>query len=289
MRLYKEYDEDTLKKLQKVSLDILLDFDEFCNNNDIDYFGCGGTAIGAVRHGGFIPWDDDIDVGMTRKNYDKFVELSYKLNDKYKFISYENTTNFPLMTGRLALKGTKFKEECFRDLDFDNGIFLDIFCFDNIFDDDRKMRRQMLSAWLWGKLLILWYISDPVIYYTGFKAKLIKICCRIAHAFLRLVYRSSKPLYSRAHKYATCLRGKKTERVAYIFDPTPYTSIMRLSDIEPTKVLEFEGKEIRFPCNVEAYLKVRYGDNYMSLPPEDKRHNHPPYELEFPREHEKCT
>ena len=71
--LYREYDEETLKKLQAIELEILKDFNDLCDKYDIDYFGCGGTAIGAVRHGGFIPWDDDIDVGLLRKDYEKFL------------------------------------------------------------------------------------------------------------------------------------------------------------------------------------------------------------------------
>ena len=67
--LYKEYDEKTLHRLQQIELEILRDFDELCTENGLSYFGCGGTAIGAVRHHGMIPWDDDIDVGLLRKDY----------------------------------------------------------------------------------------------------------------------------------------------------------------------------------------------------------------------------
>ena len=74
--LYREYDSETLKKLQTLELEILRDFNDLCDKYDIDYFGCGGTAIGAVRHGGFIPWDDDIDVGLLRKDYDKFMKVA---------------------------------------------------------------------------------------------------------------------------------------------------------------------------------------------------------------------
>lgn len=283
--LYNEYDPATLKRLQDISLEILLDFDKFCSENGIDYFGCGGTAIGAVRHGGFIPWDDDIDVGMTRKNYDKFLALALeKLTDKYNVITFRTTENFPLMNARFTLKGTKFREDCFKDLEFDNGIFLDIFCFDNIYDDEKKMKKQMWKAWFWGKMLILWHIDTPVLYFKGFREKVVLFLCKIGHVLLRLFHRKPDRLFNRAEKYATMLKDEQTKRVAYIFDPTPFTSVVNLSDIEPTKTAKFEGYDIRFPNSIEAYLNVRYGSDYMTLPPEDKRHNHPPYELQFPED-----
>jgi lipopolysaccharide cholinephosphotransferase len=74
--LYKEYDEKTLHRLQQIELEILRDFDELCTENGLSYFGCGGTAIGAVRHHGMIPWDDDIDVGLLRKDYEKFLRIA---------------------------------------------------------------------------------------------------------------------------------------------------------------------------------------------------------------------
>lgn len=279
--LYQEYDPAILKRLQKTECEILFDFDSFCREHDIDYFGCYGTAIGAIRHGGFVPWDDDIDIGMTRENYDRFVELSHLLPDKYKFISRYNTDNFPMMTAWIILKGTKFR--VLKEPDIENGVYLDLYCFDHIYDDDRKMKKQMISGWLWGKLLVLWYIKEPTIYFKGYKAKLIHACCNIAHHLLRLVCRDPQFLYDKAYKHATELKGVKTKRVAYMFDPTPFTSIIAMSDLEPTREYEFEGRKIKFPANADNYLRLRYGD-YMMLPPEKDRHNHPPYELELPAE-----
>lgn len=280
--LYKEYDAETLKHLQKIELEILQDFANLCEKYDIDYFGCGGTAIGVVRHGGFIPWDDDIDIGFLRKDYDRFLEVAEKeYGNKYSILNAEKDPTYPLTTSRWILNGTKFKEECFKDLDCNFGIFLDLFCFDNISDDPKKMRKQMWSAWFWGKLMILRAIKKPTLYQTGFKSKVIYGCSYLAHYTLKLLHISPKWLYKNAMKHAQKYKNEKTKRVAYIFDPTPFTSVLKVKDILPTTHMEYSGVTIREPKKIEAYLNVRYGSNYMELPPEEKRHNHPPYELDF--------
>ena len=277
--LYREYDSETLKKLQTLELEILRDFNDLCDKYDIDYFGCGGTAIGAVRHGGFIPWDDDIDVGLLRKDYDKFMKVAEKeYPGKYKLLCAETNPNFPAMSARFYRVGTVFKEEAFKDLDFECGVFLDLYCFDNIADDEKAMKRQARSAWFWGKLLVLSSIEKPTIYYYGWKAAVFQFVLKLGYHTLRFFKASPEKFYKKAKKSATLYKNKKTKRVAFFFDPTPYTSVMNIDDILPTKRMNYDGINIRVPNRIEVYLEKRYGD-YMTLPSEDKRHNHPPNEL----------
>ena len=88
-------------------------------------------------------------------------------------------------------------------------------------------------------------------------------------------------MYQKAIRESEKYRDVHTKRVGYLFDPTPYTSIINKKDIYPTVKRKFEDIELRFPCRVEKYLERRYGKDYMNLPPEDKRHNHAPEELDF--------
>ncbi len=281
---YKEYDPETLKRLQHIELEILKDFSELCEKYNIDYFGMGGTAIGAIRHGGFIPWDDDIDVGLTRDNYDRFIEAVRKeYPDKYLIIDAETSKEFPLMNTRMALRGTAFKEETFRELNVENGIFLDIFCFENVSDNDFKMKWQILNAWFWGKILILKYIREPVLYVSGLTRHIVLIGCRIMHFLLKIFRVSKETLYRRTRHFSLKYNGTPTKRVAFMFEPGPFMSVLEREDIEPTRFYDFDGMKIRFPNKTEVLLERRYGD-YMTLPPEEKRHNHPPYELVFPEE-----
>lgn len=280
--LYREYDEATLKKLQKTELEILKDFDDLCRENGLSYFGGGGTAIGAVRHHGMIPWDDDIDVGMVRKDYEKFLRIAKqkKYSDKYRVINAETMENYPLMSTRWCKKGTKFKEDALKNIDGDLGIFLDIYCFDNIPDNEILMQIHAWRSWVWGKLLILYWLDEPVLYFGGFLGKAVTGICKAVHLGMRGLHVSPRWLYRHTKRVTSCYDGKETKRVNYMHDPRPCISIMDRKDIFPVKRVEFSGQEICVPANVEAYLERRFGD-YMTLPPEDKRHNHPPYELDF--------
>ncbi len=280
--LYREYEPDVLKKLQETELDMLKDFAELCEKHNIDYFGCGGTCIGAVRHGGFIPWDDDIDIAFTRAEFDKFIQIAKKeFAGKYNILNTETDPRYPLMTTRLIKVGTKFQEECFKNSKCEFGIFLDLYCFENIPDDERLMKKQAFWAWFWGKLLVMSAVSHPTVYETGIKKAIISVIAFIGYYCLKLVPNAKKLFYKKAKKAATKYNNQETERIAWLFDPQRYTSMILKKDVLPTKKMPYSGLEIRFPGKIESYLGKRYGPDYMTPPPEDKRHNHPPYILSF--------
>lgn len=275
------YSPDVLKKLQTIELGILEEFDQICQKNKIDYFLVGGSAIGVVRHGGFIPWDDDIDVGMSRKDYDKFLSIAKEeYSDKYTIVNNENNPRFPLMNTRWSLKGTEYKTEDLKDIPGEFGIFLDIFCFDNIPDDEKSMKKQATRAWFFGKLLVLSGVKRPTLYYYGMTAKILHFIFFIAYYALKILHLNSRFFYKKALKYALKYKDVSTKRFAYMFDPQRYTSIINKEDVYPTRRMKFESIEVNVPNRIERYLETRYGD-YMTLPPEDKRHIHPPYNLEF--------
>ncbi|MCM1179167.1 MAG: LicD family protein [Clostridium sp.] len=275
--LYKEYDAETLQSLKNIELELLRDFQKLCERHGLEYFAGGGTAIGAVRHQGFIPWDDDIDVNLYRDDYELFLKYAEEeYSDKYEIMNAETSDVYPLMSTRWMKKGTKFKEECFKDLDLDLGVFLDIYCFDNVPDDDKKMRRQGRSVWFLNKLMILKAVKKPVLYFDGWKAKVVYVISWIVHTLLNLFHVSNAFLYKQVKKELTKYNGQRTKRIAYYFDPTPFTSVIDFDDVFPTRKVPFEDGEMRVGCHVEKYLEKRFGD-YMKLPPEDKRHNHPPY------------
>ena len=131
-----KYDEDTLKRLKELNLVLLKEFIRICEDNDIEYFLDGGSAIGAVRHQGFIPWDDDMDIILFRDQYDKFMEVmkNYK-EDKFELISSTTKRDYVRWYSLFSLKGTKAGVYYDRNTDFTVAIALDIFVLDNIADN----------------------------------------------------------------------------------------------------------------------------------------------------------
>ncbi len=278
----REYDQPTLHRVQQLELMILRDFMQFCDQNGLQYFGLGGTGIGAVRHQGFIPWDDDIDIALPRKDYDTFVKLATEqLSDKYTIMNPENDPNFPLMTTRMMLKGTKFREESLKDIDCELGIFLDIYAYDQLSDDPKEYKKQCRDASILAKLLILRSVPFPVLAFKGWKAKLAHAATAVVHGAMVLFHISKPWLIRKCRAVATRYNdAPATERVGYLFYTDPSAEQYRCEDLFPLKKYPFEDLELPFGNNLDSNLSRIYGD-YMQLPPEDKRKNHFPYELDF--------
>lgn len=284
---YKEYEPETLEALQKLLIEMLSDLSFACEKHGIDYFGGGGTAIGAVRHRGIIPWDDDIDISFRYQDQDRLIEAVKKeFGDKYWFGNPELEKGFPYIPLHMCRTGTIFMESVYDDKSFNSGVFLDLYPYFDVYSDRKKAKKQILLAWFWGKMYVLYFASSPVLYITGFKKKLVLAGCKIANKLMHVAHVDPMWFYRKAMKYCTsCMKeGADSDSIGWFFDPSPYTSIIRKKDVYPTRHLEFSGLNIRFPHDVDKYLTNRYGD-YMTLPPENKRHNHPPFLLSIkPRE-----
>ena len=127
---FNEYDPKTLKHLQDVYLMMLKDFIKVCDENQIEYFLDGGSALGAVRHQGFIPWDDDIDIAMPRKDYDRFVHMCLD-DSRYKILSYETDEKYIYSFAKVVDSYTKLKE--WGTAEYEQlGVYIDVFPMDNL-------------------------------------------------------------------------------------------------------------------------------------------------------------
>ena len=126
-----------MKRAWAAQMEVFQVVSDICNRNGIRYFADFGTLLGAVRHKGMIPWDDDIDVMLPRKDFDKMIEVIKRdYSDKYSIANVETMKNYPLMTTRIMMKGTTFIEEPLKNIKCDLGIFLDVYPLDNISDDE---------------------------------------------------------------------------------------------------------------------------------------------------------
>lgn len=277
----KFYEPEVLARLQQEILSILDDFLKLCEEYHLEYFGIAGTGIGAIRHRGFIPWDDDIDIAMPRRDFEKFLKLvQKKMGDKYLVLNAKTCPEYPLMTTRLVKRGTVFIEEVMKDVDCPFGIFLDLYVLDNVSDNPVMYQVQSWAAWFVSKLMILRCIPRPTLAQKGFKAALIWSVCGLVNKCMNLLHVSPEGL--RRSCEAVCRRYEKqqTNRMAFLPDTSPYWNLVDKRKYHPLKKMEFEGRMMNFPGNIDEMLTNMYGD-YMKLPPVEKRKTHYPYRLVF--------
>lgn len=276
------YSAEDLKKLQQVELDMLRTVDAFCRKHDIGYFLDGGTCIGAVRHGGFIPWDDDIDLGMMREDYERFVRLfEEEPPEGYSIHTFQNTKNYSYMFAKVYREGTKFLARESLDAGLDSCIYLDVFAYDyvNPAMDEGELAKCINRAMLWQRMIYLYYTPNPAIQPTASFRALKRVLCRGAHKAVRLLF-SPEALAAKYDRFvARIAEGgspEASERICCVQD----FGSLRTDDVLPPQAVAFEGEPFLAPRDIDAYLTMMYGD-YMTLPPEDKRKTHSPEVLDF--------
>lgn len=278
---YREYEPEVLRKLQLVQLEILKDFIEVCKKYDLDYIMLGGTGIGVVRHQGFIPWDDDIDVAMPRKDYDRFMEVYKKeIGDRYKVLTPLIDKNYTCNVTHFQKKGTKFVPYISKHLKCDLCIDIDIFPMDNMPDDSKQRSRQLKRTWVLNKLIFLCGHPNPIIPWKGAKKKAAAFICAAVHYVLRFCHVSPKFLYKCLIKECTRYNHLDTKYINAFEVTMSDRAYLSKEEMYPLKEMLFEGIPVSMPNAYDTYLRRLFGD-YMQMPPEDKRVNHCPYMLDF--------
>ncbi len=260
-----QLDNETLEKVQMVELEMLIELDRICRKNNIRYTIIGGTLIGAKRNGGFIPWDDDIDVAMLRGEYEKFRKACKTDLDhsRFYFQDHRNTRGYRWGYGKLRRKDTLFLREHQEHMPYEQGIFLDVFPHDGVPNAYLARVLHNFQCFLIRKLL--WSEVGKVADKSGFKRKL----------YLLMSKASARKIFSSYHKLIHRSNQKQYKRVRALMFPTFGKEYgYKREWFEPGEDIEFEG--LRFQCmkGAEEYLRFSYGD-YMKLPPVEERKVHP--------------
>ena len=271
------YSNEELKKIQQIELKLLKVIAEICLNLGVEYFLIGGTALGAIRHGGFIPWDDDIDIGMTRENYNKFIEEAPKLlPSEYSLQTPSSEINTPYYYTKVRVNNTVFKEYCNRTLNINHGVYIDIFPFDNVPDDDSLSLRQFRKVQRLIRLFSLRQIPDISSRPTSFLTMLKSLIRRTIHCIVRVL--PYKFICRRLETEFTRYNNVYTSALACLNFPVIKTEYILKSDLYPLIKHKFEDSEFCVPNNYDKYLTTHYGD-YNTLPEQTKRFAHKPYEV----------
>lgn len=262
-------EKEILDKIHKVSLRILLVFDKVCRENNLTYFLDSGTALGAVRHGGFIPWDDDVDVGMPRKDYERFLQIAQEqLPEEYFLQTHDTDPAYKRNAAKLRLKGTIMQE--FENLPFEeNGLFIDIFPFDNVPSNKYCAKIYVGISRVFARFAR--FINSSRRHIQNSSRVL-----RVMQIFIRRIPESQIDRMNRV--YASYCRLFEYYETGYLTSHFYYmlinnTYIFDNAKMLPVREITFEGHSLKIMKDSNYYLRLMYGD-YMQLPPENKRHFH---------------
>lgn len=281
---------DTLISLQKCLLDILHDIDFTCKSEGICYYLSGGTALGALRHSGFIPWDDDLDINMQRKDYQKFcTALTKYFGDKYIVQHPGRSDNYCLTLGRIRLKNSVYRTR--EDINEPNaGIFIDIFLIDNTYDnpylrklhgvcclatgfalscrvffEKRKTYQKLLSSTKEAKRVF--FIKNTI----GFVLSIIPV---------------KKWAQLANFTYSFC----KNNRSLYVSIPSGrkhfFGELYNRESFCTTQLLTFEDMKAPVSLGLDDYMTKLYGPTFMVPPKPEDRERHIIFELQLPKKND---
>ena len=273
---YNEYDDETLKHLHSLELKILKEFIKICEENDLTYYMYAGSLLGTIRHQGFIPWDDDLDVVMFRDDFEKFKEIFIaNPHDKIKLLSCETEEDYFHLLSKLTLKDTLFEEKWVSQVNFHIGVNIDVFVLDDLSDNNFKRNYQLKKSFLYNKLLIMSKIKLDDLPFLS------KLITHTGYYILNLLGIKPKWLNKRCLNF---LKKYKNPNCEFVFDISAtaeeYPQIFNKKEFKKVKKAKFEDIEVNVPSNYDEILKSLYGD-YMKLPPEDDRYNHITETLDF--------
>ncbi len=242
-----------MKQVWAVQLDLLERFQTMCREHSLRYFAAGGTLIGAVRHGGYIPWDDDIDLVMMREDYERMLTVAPDyFEPPYFFQTVDTDVKYSRGHAQLRHSNTAaILPNEGRAFPFNQGIFIDIFPLDAVPDDPQARRRQQRTVRMWERLL------NAGVRYPAHEHK--TVLKNILHAAVSLIpYRW---IYRRMERAARRYNGTATERVGTVtFMPENERMHFCVADYAAVQSVPFEHTTIDIPAGYDRILRDQYGD-----------------------------
>ena len=252
------------KSLKKIELDMLVALDEVCKKINVTYFLAEGTLLGAIRHKGFIPWDDDIDVCMLRKDYEKFLSIGQQYLPAEIFIqTYDTDQEYSLGFCKLRNTDTTYIETSASRQEINHGIFIDIFPVD--YYPENRIKAAILEfkrKFLTYRITDAFYFSEVPKY--SFVGRLLRTLSRIAYPSARTALIKRDKLFKSV---------KESSLVCNYGSTWGKKEIMSYKVYHDSMDVEFEGHKLKAPIEADQYLRNLYGD-YMELPPVEKRVGH---------------
>ena len=263
---------DDLHRLHQVQVDILDEIVRICKKHGLQYFLIGGTLLGAVRHKGFIPWDDDLDIGMLRDDYERFLELcETELDDAYLLDCYKTNPKYSLPFAKIRRKGTVYEEEALSQIEgIPKGIWVDIFPLDNV-------RRKGGFGQAIQATVVSLLSGFVLVEQRGHRPRTLK--GRVARRVLSIL--GVEMSFRWLEKAMTFWNKSNTDFLVNLSSHYGYKKeTFHKCKFFPPQKLEFEGSLYDVPNDYDHILTTVFGD-YMTPPPKNQRINHRPVRIDF--------
>lgn len=261
--------EITLEQLKKIELDILIELHDICVAQNLNYSLGGGTLLGAIRHNGFIPWDDDVDVMMPRPDYVKFVDYCKTHETSFKIKCFETDKNYVDLSAKIYNPKTVIIDDNIAGNNDSIGVYIDLFVIDGLGNDYKSalkafrattFKRELLVAAQWKKFFRSktrpWYY-EPIRFVFFILSRFVN-----KQKTFEKIERKYKNIDFYSVNYVAAVGGAYRERE--INERRVYTDLIDV---------DFEGNRFKAIAAYDEYLKHNYGD-YMQLPPIEKRVSH---------------
>lgn len=254
----------SLSEKKLIMLEMLDEIDRFCRENNLTYFLVGGTLLGAIRHKGYIPWDDDIDIGLPREDYNKLIKYFVSLSGNVDIINVYNYHRYRWANTKAVDNRTKLIES--DDEKSAIGVFIDIFPFDGIRGDFCRVKNEVVKLSAWKHLLVLKHLK---INHRRSKLKNLLIIIGKVIGIIpdKWIIKKIDSIEKKSQPFLDC------EYICNFYGAWGIREITKASNFIYTTDADFEGRKYKIPLGYDDYLKTVYGD-YMELPPEEKRITH---------------
>lgn len=261
-----------IKKVQKCEVEMLKLIDDICQKYQLEYFAIGGTALGAIRHKGMIPWDDDIDIALPREDYNKLLKILEKeLPEGYHVQHFSTEPKTPFYFTKIRKDNTLFVEHYLKNYPIHQGVFIDIFPFDHVPENEIIKKVHYHFCRFWYQLFLAKSLktvcssrfSDKITWKSVVRKCLHYVLIPVPKSWLFYALDHSVQLFNKqyASEISHIVRG--------------YLRV-KSSDLYPIQRVKFEDIHIAIPNHCDVYLRAQYG-KYEVLPPKEKQYGHLPY------------
>lgn len=264
----------TTSELRKIQIGILDVIDAFCFQNGLTYYLCGGTLLGAVRHKGYIPWDDDIDIMMPRPDYERFI-TDFHTQDYLKVISHKTDPYYPFAFAtvndtRTWKNETKLRKKYTKDV----CVNVDVFPIDGLPDDQNEIKEIYRKVKLYGDYLQMatYKFGKGTGFLSTIKKNIGIFIWRIAETLLLVSTDKMIERFSNVSKEANSKNAAFYRITAISHYGT--SEVNHASVYSETVKVKFEGKEYPAPIGYVEYLSKLYGKNFMKIPPKKMQKTH---------------